>query len=99
VRAAIVETLAEFNMTLENIAPQTGAGKAKPATAKRAPAKQPAKKASLKVVGTKKRKGNYPRGPQPAKYRDPESGAEWSGRGKAPAWIVGDKDAFLIAAA
>ena len=26
-----------------------------------------------------------------AKYRDPETGATWTGRGKAPLWIV-DKD-------
>jgi DNA-binding protein H-NS len=44
------------------------------------------------------RAGNYPRGPQPAKYRDPASGAEWSGRGKAPNWLATAKDrtAFLI---
>ncbi|WP_244818567.1 H-NS histone family protein [Caballeronia sp. Lep1P3] len=48
-----------------------------------------------------KRTGNYPRGPQPAKYRDPKSGAEWSGRGKAPGWLasVKDKTKFLISAA
>ncbi len=42
--------------------------------------------------------GNYVRGPQPAKYRDPKSGAEWSGRGKAPSWLAGAKDRtkFLI---
>ncbi|MDR5741256.1 MULTISPECIES: H-NS family nucleoid-associated regulatory protein [unclassified Caballeronia] len=45
--------------------------------------------------------GNYVRGPQPAKYRDPKSGATWSGRGKAPAWLAGAKDRnkFLIDAA
>ncbi|WP_175946401.1 H-NS family nucleoid-associated regulatory protein [Caballeronia sp. BCC1704] len=45
-----------------------------------------------------KRIGNYPRGPQPAKYRDPKSGAEWSGRGKAPGWLasVKDRTKFLI---
>ncbi|SAL80905.1 MULTISPECIES: H-NS family nucleoid-associated regulatory protein [Burkholderiaceae] len=44
------------------------------------------------------RAGNYPRGPQPSKYRDPASGAEWSGRGKAPSWLASAKDrtAFLI---
>ncbi|HGL6718608.1 H-NS histone family protein [Burkholderia contaminans] len=32
-----------------------------------------------------------------AKYRDPATGATWSGRGRAPAWIVGrDRTAFLI---
>jgi len=47
-----------------------------------------------------KRAGNYPRGPQPAKYRDPKSGATWSGRGRAPAWLAGVKNlnAFLISA-
>ncbi|SAK48008.1 histone family protein nucleoid-structuring protein H-NS [Caballeronia pedi] len=42
--------------------------------------------------------GNYIRGPQPAKYRDPKSGATWSGRGKAPAWLAGarDRTKFLI---
>jgi DNA-binding protein H-NS len=44
-------------------------------------------------AGTKaKRPGNYARGPQPAKYRDPETGATWSGRGPAPAWMANAKD-------
>ncbi|MDR5733291.1 MULTISPECIES: H-NS family nucleoid-associated regulatory protein [Caballeronia] len=31
------------------------------------------------------------------KYRDPESGSTWSGRGKPPKWIAGqDRDTFLI---
>ncbi|MBN3789769.1 H-NS histone family protein [Burkholderia sp. Ac-20353] len=31
------------------------------------------------------------------KYRDPATGATWSGRGRAPTWIVGrDRAAFLI---
>lgn len=30
------------------------------------------------------------------KYRDPESGKTWSGRGRAPKWIVGDKEQYLI---
>ena len=31
------------------------------------------------------------------KYRDPETGATWSGRGVAPRWIAGkDRQAFLI---
>jgi DNA-binding protein H-NS len=32
-----------------------------------------------------------------AKYRDPETGATWSGRGRAPHWIVDkNRDDFLI---
>jgi DNA-binding protein H-NS len=44
------------------------------------------------------KQGNYIRGVQPAKYRDPKTGAEWSGRGKAPGWLAGAKDRsrFLI---
>ena len=35
-----------------------------------------------------------------AKYRDPVSGKEWSGRGLAPKWMQGqDKAQFIIAAA
>ena len=54
------------------------------------------KKAS-KAVGATSTKGQ-PKGPQPAKYRDPKSGATWSGRGPAPAWLAGAKDRrkFLI---
>ncbi|MBW0446006.1 H-NS histone family protein [Paraburkholderia phenoliruptrix] len=52
------------------------------------------------ALGAKKvaKAGNYVRGPQPALYRDPNSGATWSGRGRAPAWIAGAKDRsrFLI---
>jgi DNA-binding protein H-NS len=33
----------------------------------------------------------------PAKYRDPATGATWTGRGKEPTWIRGQaRDAFLI---
>jgi hypothetical protein len=59
-------------------------------------AKTAVKKASKSVgatAGTRQRKG-----PQPAKYADPKSGATWSGRGPAPAWLAGAKDRtkFLI---
>jgi DNA-binding protein H-NS len=34
-----------------------------------------------------------------AKYRDPETGKTWTGRGVAPKWIAGkDREAFLITA-
>lgn len=37
------------------------------------------------------------RGKVMPKYRDPDSGVTWTGRGKAPAWIAGkDRNAFLI---
>ncbi|XUW93329.1 H-NS histone family protein (plasmid) [Burkholderia sp. M6-3] len=37
-------------------------------------------------------------GTQEPKYRDPSSGATWSGRGRAPSWLAGkDRTAFEIA--
>ncbi|NPT34236.1 H-NS family nucleoid-associated regulatory protein [Paraburkholderia xenovorans] len=57
--------------------------------------------AAVKPPPAKKAKsaGAYVRGPQPAMYQDPKSGATWSGRGRAPAWLAGAKDRskFLIA--
>jgi DNA-binding protein H-NS len=49
-------------------------------------------------VSKVKAAGNYVRGPQPALYRDPKSGATWSGRGRAPAWLAlaKDRSKFLI---
>jgi DNA-binding protein H-NS len=49
-------------------------------------------------AGKAKSAGNYVRGTQPAMYRDPKSGATWSGRGRAPAWLASMKDRtkFLI---
>lgn len=42
--------------------------------------------------------GNYIRGKQPAMYRDPKTGKEWSGRGMAPGWLASarDRTKFLI---
>lgn len=34
----------------------------------------------------------------PALYRDPVSGKTWSGRGKHPRWLIGDKAKYLIEA-
>ncbi|GAB6852962.1 H-NS family nucleoid-associated regulatory protein [Paraburkholderia kururiensis] len=42
-------------------------------------------------------RGRGMEGSPPVKYRDPLSGATWSGRGRAPAWIAGrDRAAFEI---
>jgi DNA-binding protein H-NS len=39
-----------------------------------------------------------PRAGVAPKYRDPESGSTWSGRGKPPRWIAGqNREKFLIA--
>lgn len=60
-------------------------------------AKTAVKKTAPTSVGTTVGKGQ-PKGPQPALYRDPKSGATWSGRGRAPAWLatVKERSKFLI---
>jgi DNA-binding protein H-NS len=59
-------------------------------------AKTQAKKASV-TAGELASKGQR-KGPQPAKYLDPKTGATWSGRGPAPAWLAALKDRtrFLV---
>ncbi|RDU95253.1 H-NS family nucleoid-associated regulatory protein [Trinickia dinghuensis] len=43
------------------------------------------------------KRGAYKRGSSQAKYRDPASGATWSGMGREPRWIAGkDRAAFAI---
>jgi DNA-binding protein H-NS len=44
---------------------------------------------------------NKPRAGVGKKYRDPQSGDEWSGMGRPPAWIrdAADRDRFLISRA
>lgn len=47
--------------------------------------------------GAKAPKASRGRSGVAPKYRDPESGSTWSGRGKPPKWIAGqDRDSFLI---
>lgn len=51
--------------------------------------------ADLGVSSTKK--ASKVKEPVAAKFRDSNTGATWSGRGKPPKWIVGkDRSAFLI---
>jgi DNA-binding protein H-NS len=50
-----------------------------------------------RALGKRMSKGGPKGGPIAPKYRNPESGATWSGRGKPPAWIAGkDRGSFLI---
>lgn len=52
---------------------------------------------SDQLFGRRRASGTKASGPLPPKYRDPKTGATWSGRGKAPGWIAGKKrERFLI---
>lgn len=49
------------------------------------------------LSGAGKSRSSSPRAAVPAKFRDPTTGAEWTGRGRAPLWLAGkDKEQFLI---
>lgn len=53
----------------------------------------------LRDVLDEQKKSTSEKKPAPAqpKYRDPDSGATWTGRGRAPRWLGGrSKDDFLI---
>jgi len=59
------------------------------------------KKRAAKVAAPAKTR-TQTRAPVPPKYRNPETGATWSGRGKAPRWVTEaeqegkSRDDFLI---
>lgn len=53
------------------------------------------------IFSAKGRGGSQSKGVKVApKYRDPKTGATWSGRGKAPTWIASaaNRDQYLIGA-
>ena len=56
------------------------------------------KSAAKAVVTHAKASKGQPKGAQPPKYINPKTGATWSGRGPAPAWLatVKDRTKFLI---
>jgi DNA-binding protein H-NS len=47
-------------------------------------------------AGPRTFKQRKPMPPSQPKYRDPATGSTWSGRGKPPRWLQGDRDAYLI---
>src|ERR1700692_4701938 len=55
-------------------------------------------KAAVKKASTTDEHRGQRTGPQPAMYLAPKSGATWSGRGPAPAWLAAAKDRtkFLV---
>ncbi|CAB3784633.1 H-NS family nucleoid-associated regulatory protein [Paraburkholderia fynbosensis] len=59
------------------------------------------KSAAKAVVAHAKAGKGQPKGAQPPKYLNPKTGATWSGRGPAPAWLatVKDRTKFLIGGA
>ena len=75
-----IQTLmAEYELTIDDIAPKRRRGRPAGAKTGKATAKE---KQAL-----------------PPKYMHPKTGATWSGRGRAPAWLGKNRAKFLIAEA
>ena len=85
---SIVKSMREYDITPEEIVAAYGKGGTK------------ARATSKTTANAKGSRG--PRGPVAPKYRHPESGDTWTGRGKAPRWITEaeaagrKRDEFLI---
>ncbi|SAI74274.1 DNA-binding protein (histone) [Bordetella ansorpii] len=92
VLASIVKSMRDYDITPEEITAAFGAAKS---TAARAPSAGGRRKAASN--------GGPKRAVAP-KYRHPQTGETWSGRGKAPRWLAAeeangaDRASFLIAA-
>lgn len=95
--AAVVEKLkksiARYGLTAADVGFDDGA---RPAARKQATGKKAAKSAGRKAAGAKSTRP----GAGVAKFRDPKSGATWSGFGRIPGWLasVKDREPFRIGA-
>jgi len=83
---SIVKSMREYDITPEEIIDAFNKGSAR--------------KASKSAKSNTGARG--PRGPVPPKYRHPDTGETWTGRGKAPRWVTDaeaagrKRDEFLI---
>ena len=84
--AEIRAMMSAYDLTVDDLQPKARRTRATKATAKTASTK------GRKARATARRPAAKP------KYRNPETGATWTGRGKPPNWIkdVKNRDAFLI---
>lgn len=88
--ASIVTSMREYDITPEEIAAAYGAGKPVRAAGGR------------RKAGAGARPGNAVKRAVAPKYRHPQTGETWSGRGKAPRWLAAEeaagatRDSFLI---
>lgn len=88
-RAVIAEIrslMAQYDISMDDLQPRTVDKRAARTKGKAAAAKGAKAKAATRRTAVK------------PKYRNPETGATWTGRGKPPNWIrdAKNRDAFLI---
>lgn len=91
VRLAVEDLLSAYGLTLLDLALEAEPAKRAKVAKGTAKVVKAAKKAAKPIPGNGK-------GAYAPKFRDPESGQTWSGRGHAPHWIKGAKnrDDYLI---
>jgi len=88
VLAGIIKSMRDYDITPEEIAAAFGATKPARGTPAGGARRKPAARAAKRAVAPK--------------YRHPQSGETWSGRGKAPRWLAAeeakgvDRASFLI---
>ncbi|MDW3683013.1 H-NS histone family protein [Cupriavidus sp. CV2] len=56
----------------------------------------PKRRRGRPAAGAKEKAAPKAKTALPAKYMDPKTGATWTGRGRAPAWLGKNRDKFLI---
>ena len=83
----IASVVKQINSLIEQygLTPQELRFPRRPAAAEETPSTKPVARKKAKPVST-----------VAPKYRNAETGETWSGRGRAPRWIVGDKETYLI---
>lgn len=79
--ATVKKLIREFDLKPEDV----GMVAVQRVAAKKVPASEKTFKPNLKLSR-----------PASPKYRDPATGTTWTGRGKQPRWIVGNRDDYLI---
>jgi DNA-binding protein H-NS len=84
-RAGVISRIKEAIQVYGFTARELGLGADSKVPSKRNSASKPKAASTATTVGV-------------AKYRDPQTGKTWTGRGKPPNWIVGakDREVFLI---
>ncbi len=84
--AKICAMMAAYDLTVDDLQPKTPRARVTKAAAKGV------------ATGSRKSRAAVRRTVGKPKYRNPETGATWTGRGKPPNWIkdAKNRDAFLI---
>jgi DNA-binding protein H-NS len=93
----IHDLMARFGLSLTDLGKGPEKGSQKTAVTDVVRRGRPPKAATLNGSADIKHVG-FPKGKMPPKYRDPKTGAVWSGHARPPAWIakVKDRTRFLI---